>query len=288
MNVRLYVEKQMEGLAAFSHALAMPYAFQENAPSTLVPVDQHVRFIREVLPGRPLTMQGCVVSIGESDAVIYQELRHSDGLLSAAFLTRVAHIDTKARETFGWSRRARAALEAHIDTPPAEAAPRSFDPDAPTLATAAIGIEQARDLGMPLIGKGAVPQHHLDMHGRMAPPWIIGRISDSVPNLLFDWRNRVAGADKGRRMGAAVLENRLRYHRWPKAGDLFEIYTSLGGTAEKTHSLVHWMMDPATGKPWATSQVVAITLDLEKRKAMPTPPDMLAELETLAPRGLSL
>nr|WP_241766896.1 acyl-ACP thioesterase [Hyphomonas oceanitis] len=288
MNVRLYVEKQVEGLAAFTHALDMPLAFQESAPSTLVPVDQHVRFIREVLPGRPISMDGCIVSVGESDAVIYQELRHSDGALSAAFLTRVAHVDTKARERFAWSTRARAALEAHIDTPPAEAAPRSFDPNAPALATTDINIATARNLGIPMIGKGAVPQHHLDVHGCMSPAWIIGRISDSVPNLLYDWRKRVADAAGGVRMGAAVLENRLRYHRWPKAGDLYEIHTSLGSTAEKTHSLVHWVMDPVTGLPWATSQVVAITLDLDARKAIATPPAMLEDLERIAPRGLSL
>ena len=288
MNVRLYIEKQMEGLAAFSHELAMPHAFQEDAPSTLVPVDQHVRFIREVLPGRPISMNGCVVSVGTNDAVFYQELRHHDGALSASFLTRVAHIDTKGREAFPWSTRARLALEAHLDQPPAEAAPRSFDPDAPTLATEDIRIETPRELGIPLIGKGAVPQHHIDVNGRMAPGWIIGRISDSVPNLLYDWRQQVAAAAGGRRMGAAVLENRLRYHRWPKVGDAFEIHTSLGWTAEKTHSLVHWMMDPGTGLPWATSQVVAITLDLDARKAIPSPPRMLEDLERLAPRGLSL
>ena len=288
MNVRLYIEKQMEGLAAFSHELAMPHAFQEDAPSTLVPVDQHVRFIREVLPGRPISMNGCVVSVGTNDAVFYQELRHHDGALSASFPTRVAHIDTKGREAFPWSTRARLALEAHLDQPPAEAAPRSFDPDAPALATEDIRIETPRELGIPLIGKGAVPQHHIDVNGRMAPGWIIGRISDSVPNLLYDWRQQVAAAAGGRRMGAAVLENRLRLHRWPKVGDTFVIHTSPGWTAAKIHSLVHWMMDPATGLPWATSQVVAITLDLDARKAIPSPPRMLEDLERLAPRGLSL
>ena len=48
------------------------------------------------------------------------------------------------------------------------------------------------------------------------------------------------------------------------------------------------MMDPETGLPWATSQVVAITLDLDARKAIPSPPQMLEDLERLAPRGLSL
>ena len=47
-------------------------------------------------------------------------------------------------------------------------------------------------------------------------------------------------------------------------------------------------MDPETGGPWATSQVVAITLDLEARKAVAAPPEMLDELEKIAPRGLSI
>ncbi|MDX1294393.1 MAG: thioesterase family protein, partial [Hyphomonas sp.] len=84
MNVRIYVEKQMEGLAAFSHDLKMPHAFKAASPSTIVPVDQHIRFVREVLPGRPLTMHGCVLEHGEADALIYQELRHADGSLAAA------------------------------------------------------------------------------------------------------------------------------------------------------------------------------------------------------------
>ena len=288
MNVRLYVEKQMEGLAVFAHALGMPHAFAQNSPSTVVPVDQHIRFVREVLPGRPLTMRGCLVERGDADALIYQELRHADGQLAAAFRTRILHIDTAGREPFPWGKSVRAAMSDDVDEPPEESAPRSIDPSLPGLPPEEISIETPRRLGIPCIGKGAVPPQHLDVHGRMAPQWAIGRVSDSVPNLLHNWRKKVAEAAGGLRMGAAVLEYRLRYFDWPVAGDLFEIYTGLGGVQGKTHSLIHWMMDPVSGKPWATSQATAITLDLDARKAIPAPPEALEELERIAPRGLSI
>ena len=254
MNVRVYVEKQLEGMMAFAHHLEMPHAFQANSPSTIIPVDQHIRFVREVLPGKPLTMNGCVLETGETDALIYQELRHSDGGLAAAMQTRIAHVDTTAREPFGWSSRTRAVFPKFEGKVPEGAAPRSIDADAVTTPYSQITQDRIDKIKAPLIGAGAVPAAHLDVHGRMAPFWVIGRTSDSVPNLLYNWRRRVADAAGDRRMGAAVLEYRIRYHDWPEAGDLYTLYTSFGGANGKTHSLVHWMMNPDTGTPWATMQ----------------------------------
>jgi acyl-CoA thioester hydrolase len=288
MNVRVYVEKQLEGLVAFCHVAGMPNAFRRESPSTVVPADQHIRFIREVLPGRPIAMRGCVLDIGTADAVIYQELRHADGTLSAAFRTRIAHIDTAEGKAFPWSKRVLTKLEAMRGKTPDEAKPRSFDPDAPGLPVDQITLARVSDVGAPRIGQGAVPSTHCGAHGWMTPSWIIGRVSDSVPNLLFDWRSRVGQAGGGRRMGAAVLEYRLRYHQLPREGDLFVVHTSLGKVAGKTHNLVHWVMDPQSGAAWATCEAIAISLDLDTRKAVEAPPEMIAELAKIAPRGLTI
>lgn len=288
MNVRIYVEKQLEGLVALAHELGLPEAFRPNAPSTIVPVDQHIRFVREVLPGKPISMRGCILEIGECDAVVYQELRHTDGALAASFRTRIRHIDTAEGETFPWTRKTRARMEALKGETPEEALPRSFDPDAPGMPVSDITLDYAKSVGAPRIGMGAVPPGHCGVHGWMEPSWFIGRLSDMVPNLLYDWRMRVGTNSGGKRMGAAVLEYRLRYHRYPRVGDLFVAHSSFGGVVGKTHSLVHWVMDPATGSPWATSQVVAITLDLDARKAVAAPPEMLEELEKIAPKGLTI
>ena len=286
MNVRIYVEKQLEGLCVLAHHLAMPEAFRPGSPSTMLPVDQHIRFVREVLPGRPLIMQGCMLDMSETEATIYQELRHADGSLSAAFRTKVRHVDTAEGEAFPWTAKTRRLMEDLRADPPREALPRSLDPDQPGLPLSEINLDRIAEISAPRIGICAVPPEHCGAHGRMTPSWFIGRISDMVPNLLHDWRTRVGSSSGSRRMGAAVLEYRLRYHQYPRAGDIMVGHSSFAGVNGKTHRLVHWLMDPASNTPWATSEAVAISLDLDARKAVAAPEEMILELERLAPRGL--
>ena len=288
MNVRIYVEKALEGLGIFAHHIGMAHAFHPNAPSTLIPGDQHIRYIREVHAGKPLSMTACVLEVGETDAIIYQDMRHADGRCAAAFRTRIIHANAKTGAPFPWSNRSRAALEALIDTPPDDTAPRSLDPKCETLACEDAVLGTVERVGAPQIGLGLVPQQHCDVFGRMLAPWFIGRISDSVPTLLHDWRQRVAGLSGDDTPGGAVLEYFLVYRRWPKAGDLLQIHTSFGGSSEKTHSLVHWVMDPVSGEAWLTCHAVAVTFDLSTRKIIPTPAEHMTELKKLAPEGLTV
>ena len=288
MNVRPYLEKAMEGIGRFAHEIAIPGAFQENAASTLVPERQHVRYMREVLPGRPLEMVGCVEDRGDDWVDLYQELRHGDGTPAAAVRTRLIHAEVKSARPFPWTARSREAIEQLRDTPPKSTAPRSLKPDAEGLAREEVTASAADKAGAPVIGAGMVLPSQVDIHGRMWAPWFIGRVSDSVPNLLAEWRERVARSSGGERMGGAVLEYRLVYHRWPRVGDLFEVRTGLNKVEEKTHSLVHWMLDPITGEAWMSSEAVAVTFDLDTRKILPTSAEQMAELERIAPRGLAV
>ncbi|WP_084398100.1 thioesterase family protein [Henriciella aquimarina] len=288
MNVRIYLEKAFEGLGMLAARCHLSHVYRPHAPSTLIPREQHIRFIREVLPGRPLSMQGCVLEVGADTVTVYQQLVHGDGTVAAAFRTQLVHADTANMKPFPWSARTRRALEALIEPPPEETAPRGLDMTKTPLETDKITRAMAEDQGVNVIGLGMVAPQHCDLFGRMAPAWFIGRVSDSVPNLLYDWRKRVADSVPGRQMGAAVLESRIIFRRWPKAGDLFEIRTALGTAAEKTHSLVHWMLDPVTGQPWMTNEVVALTFDTKARKAIATPPDMMDDLARIAPGKLEL
>ncbi|MEM6666678.1 MAG: thioesterase family protein [Pseudomonadota bacterium] len=286
MNVRVYVEKAMEGLGAFARAIDLPEAFSPRTPATLIPRRHHIRYMREVMPGRPLSMTGCVLEIGEDWVELYQEMNHGDGTVAAAFRTRLVHAVAKSQRPFAWSSRTRKALETLIDTPPKATAPRSLDPEETSLPDAKVTIAQAEKVGAPKIGQGMVPPRHCDSFGTMWTPWFMGRVSDSVPNLLYEWRSSVANAAGDKRMGAAVLEYTLLYRRWPRAGDRFEIYSSLRKAEEKTHSLVHWMLDPETGGPWMTCEALAVTFDLDARKIIPTAPELLDELGRIAPPGL--
>ena len=288
MNVRVYVEKAMEGLGNFAGAIQMPHAFHANAPSTLMVAEHHIRYIREAHAGYPLRMTGCVLEWDETSALLYQEIRHGDGRPAAAFRTRVVHVEAKTGKPFAWSTRSRAQLEALLDTAPDDTKPRGLDPAAAPVDAKMAAISTVETCGAPEIGRGLFQPRETDIFGRVAAPWFMGRISDSVPTLLHDWRSKVAASKEGARMGGAVLEYRLIYRKWPRAGDRYVIHTSLANVAEKTHSLSHWMLDPDTGAAWITSEAVAVTFDLDTRKVIPTPPEQIAELERLAPRGLRL
>lgn len=288
MNVRVYVEKAMEGLGALAGAIGMPHAYRANTPATFLPTEHHIRFIREAHAGTPLTMTGCVLEWDDTSALVYQEMRHGDGSPAAAFRTRVSHIETRTGKPFAWSSRSRSRLEALIDTPPGDTRPRGINPDAVPIASGDATLARVEKCGAPEIGRGLVLPRECDLFGRLWAPYFIGRVSDSVPTLLHDWRASVAAAGGDVRMGGAVLEYRLIYRKWPRAGDRLVIHTSLSDVAEKTHSLSHWIMDPDSGEAYVTSQAVAVTFDLDKRKIIPTPPAQIEELERLAPRGLVL
>lgn len=288
MNVRVYVEKAMEGLGTLASAFGMPRAFHANALSTLVPAEHHIRYIREAHPGQPLTMTGCVLEWDETSALVYQDMRHSDGRPAAAFRTRVHHVATSTGQPFPWSTRAQAQLEALTAAPPDDTRPRGLDSAVAPTPSSMTTMVQVAKTGAPEIGRGLVLPKECDVFGRFWAPCFMGRISDSVPTLLHDWRAKVAASKSGARMGGAVLEYRLIYRKWPRAGDRFVIHTSLADVAEKTHTLSHWVMNPDTGEAFITSEAVAVTFDLETRKVIPTPAEQIAELEKLAPKGLRL
>ncbi|MEM1086855.1 MAG: thioesterase family protein [Pseudomonadota bacterium] len=288
MNVRVYMEKAMEGLGSFAAAMSMPHAFRDGAPSTLIVKEHHVRFIREVHPGRPIRMTGCVLEWDEVSALLYQDMRYGDGTPAAAFRTRVFHVDAKTGKPFPWSTRSKAQLEALLGKAPDDTKPRGLDIDKAPIPQRDATLARAIKTRAPEIGRGAIPPQHCDVFGRMHAAWFMGRISDSVPNLLYDWRKQVAASAKGSQMGAAVLEYRLVYRKWPRAGDRYVVHSALAKAAEKTHTLSHWMLDPDTDEAWMTSEAVAVTFDLNTRKVIPTPPDQIAALEKIAPRGLTL
>jgi acyl-CoA thioester hydrolase len=52
--------------------------------------------------------------------------------------------------------------------------------------------------------------------------------------------------------------------------------------------VVHWMLDPTTGKAWGTSEAVAITFDLDARKVVAISDAARAELGKSVVAGLGL
>ena len=288
MNVRHYIVRAMEGLAGLAAELGLPHAFTPYANATLLVKEHHVRFLREAHAGATLHMLGGVIEITDTEARLLQLLVHSaTGELAATFQTTVVHATPREGEVFPWPRITRERAAELMVEVPEKARARSIDlsPFTPTA-----GLERARTLGLQRIGLGALSPTECDVFGRMRAEQFIGRVSDGIGSFIGPFRDVIVDhADhKPTRFGGAVLEYRLAYLRWPQAGDRVELRSGLMGADPRTMRMGHWMIDPATGLAWGTSEAVAITFDLDARKAVPISPAAQAALKASSVVGLGL
>ncbi|MCY1646408.1 thioesterase family protein [Caulobacter sp. SL161] len=288
MNVRHYVVRAQEGLIGMAAELGLPHAFSPHANATLLVKEQHIRFLREAHAGAPLYMLGGVIEMSETEARILQLLIHpASGELAATFQTTVVHATPRDGQPFPWPRIARERAEALKIAVPERAQARSIDlsPFTPTA-----NLARADALGLARIGLGGLLPSDCDVFGRMRTEQFIGRVSDGIGTFIHPFRDLVVehAEHKPQRMGGAVLEYRIVHLAWPRAGDRIEIRSGLLGTDARTMRVVHWMLDPATGEPWGTSEAVAITFDLDARKVVPVTDAARAALSRHEISGLAL
>lgn len=288
MNVRFYVTRAMEGLAGLAAELGLPHAFTPYANATLLVKEHHIRFLREAHAGATLHMLGGVIEISDTEAKVLQLLVHSaTGELAATFQTTVVHATPREGEVFPWPKVTHERAQALRVSVPDKAKARSLDLS-PFVSTAS--LERADQLGLTRIGLGALIPTECDVFGRMRAEQFIGRVSDGIGSFIGPFRDTiVANADYSpARVGGAVLEYRMAYLAWPRAGDRIEIRSGLIGADARTMHVAHWMVDPATGRPWGTSEAKAITFDLDARKVVPITDAARAGLQPLTVAGLSL
>jgi len=288
LNVRFYVARAMEGLVGLAAGLGLDGAFRPMAAATMTVKDQHIRFLREARARAQLHMTAGVIEMGEDDARLLQLLIHSNtGEVAASFQTVVAHVTTRDERRFAWSDATRLRAEALKVTVPAAVAPRSLSL-APVTSQASLA--RAENMRLIRLGGGALGPQDCDIFGRMRTELFIGRVSDGIPGLIGALRETVAATalERPAHVGGAVLEYRLLHHAWPRAGDRFDIRSGLAGVDDRTQRVVHWMLDPASGRPWASAEAVAVSLDLDTRKIIPISDEAQASLRERIVPELSL
>jgi acyl-CoA thioester hydrolase len=288
MNVRHYVVRAQEGLISLAAELGLPHAFSPHANATLLVKEHHIRFLREAHAGAPLTMLGGVIEMGETEARLLQLLIHpGSGELAATFQTTVVHATPREGQPFPWPRIARERADALKVEVPEKARARSLDlsPFTPTASLA-----RADALKLSRIGLGGLLPTDCDVYGRMRAEQFIGRVSDGIGAFIHPFRDLVVehAEHKPARMGGAVLEYRIAYLAWPRIGDRIDVRSGLVRTDARTMRVAHWMLDPATGEPWGTSEAVAITFDLDARKVVPVSDAARAALARFEVTGLAL
>ncbi len=267
MNVRFYLAIASEGLAGLAAMLGMPHAFTAGASSTLLVREHHVRFLKEARPGAGLIMTGGLLDIGDTDATLLQLLFHVTGEPAAAITVKVEHVTPRDLRPFPWTRATRERIEAMRIEAPAFAGPRSISA-APVETMAS--LEQAKALGLPVVAGGALMPADCDVFGRMLPEHLLGRIYASVGHMIRPSHEALLAAQpefEGR-LGGAAVEFRAVYHAWPRAGDRVELRSAHREVTAKARRVVHWLLDPTSGRPWASGEVVSLFLDLKARKSL--------------------
>ena len=288
MNVRFYVARAMEGLAGVAAALAMPGAFSPAAEATLLVREHHIRFMREARARASLHMTAGVLEMGETEARLLLLMVHSNtGEIAAAFQTVVAHVTARDGRPFPWSRKTLIKAKELMVSVPERAGPRSLTLE-PVISTASGAA--ANRLGLIRLSAGAFGPQDCDAFGRMRAEQFIGRVSDGIPRLAGPFRQEVSAAAEAPpgRVGGAVLEYRLLYLEWPRVGDRFEVRSGVAGVNDRTQRMVHWMIDPETGRAWGTSEAAAISLDLDARKIIPITPQAQDVIRARIAPGLAL
>jgi acyl-CoA thioester hydrolase len=287
MNVRFWVAKAQEGLAGLAAQLGMPRAFAAEGEATLIVREQHIRFLREAKAGAALHMTGGVLEIGETSARLLLVIRHASGEPAATFQLLVEHATTRDMRPFPWPARIREKAEAVRTEVPVFAAARSIDL-APVEPTAS--LSRADELGLTRIGLGVIGPAECDVFGRMRPEIFIGRVSDGVGRLFGETRPGPDPLDgePPARIGGAVMEYRVLHLAWPEPGDGVELRSGFAGCDSRTRRVVHWMLDPETGAPWASAEAVVISFDLDKRKVVDITPEAQAAFMARCAPGLAL
>ncbi|MBI1200503.1 MAG: thioesterase [Phenylobacterium sp.] len=282
LNVGFYVAKSMEALAGLAAELGMAQAFAPSSEATLIVREQHIRFLREARPGAPLAIGAGVLDMSETDARLLFLMRHPDGELAASFQTVVAHATAGEGRAFAWPERMRERAKALAAEVPERAAPRSIGLE-PVETQASLARAEA--LGLVRTGLGVVDAAQCDAFGRMRTEGFMQRLSEAVPHVFAKGR---PGAAAAKQPGGAALEYRLVHHAWPRAGDRVELRSGTAGADARIRRLVHWMLDPDTGRPWASAEAIAVSFDLETRKIITLGDDDAARARAEVVEGLTL
>lgn len=288
LNVRFYVAYTIEALGGLAAELGMPRVYARDGEATLVVRDQHLRFLREAHAADGLYMTGGIVEMGETDARILTIMHHISGEVAAVFQTVVEHVTARELRPFPWPQRVRDKAQAWTIAVPPDLAPRSLGI---TRVETQASLARAEAFGLRRGVLGVISPEECDIFGRIRPEMFIGRISQggrrAIRDEIFAAQLR-EGQGVTTRVGAAVLEYRLLYVDWPQAGDRMELRSGLASCDNRFRRIFHWLVDPDSGRPWATAEALIASLDLEARKMLILSPETQAVVNGLAVPGLTL
>jgi acyl-CoA thioester hydrolase len=265
LNVRFYLAKANQGLPFALDAIGLPRTVLETRGAQARVRTQHARFLKESRPATPLTVVAGLAAERDHRLTLYSEIRHS--LTDGVQATVLTELELVAKD--GAPRPIPPSHDAPRCTVPEHGAPRGIRPGLENLKPSS---EAIAEMGFVEIGRGAVTPSECDTAGEMELFQYLGRMSDSVVNLLaqFQTEEELERRSSGTE-GGALVELRIDFHAPLRAGSLFSIRSGIAAAGRKTQHFVHVFFDEVSRACVATAQGVAVAMDLKTRKAIELP-----------------
>lgn len=283
MNVQFYVAKADEGVGALAASLGLSPRAQRSERAQLVAREHHIRFHREMRPGTPFVVMGGVLRAQSEGLELYEEIQNvATSVVAATIVTRAEWCEVSTRGGLPLPVEAVAKAAPLMVDLPEHGRARGLDmaPPRPTPT-----LKDAERMGLLTTFRGAILNEYCDGAGFMTSRHYIGRVSDAIPNLIV----LTGGGDRATSgIGGAALEYRFVYRTPIRVGDLLIVKSGLKTVSSKTYVWTHWLFDAETGDCFATSEAVAVAMDLTTRKALSLPDEMRANLERLIIPGISV
>lgn len=134
--------------------------------------------------------------------------------------------------------------------------------------------------------KGVVYLWHCDHMGHMNVAWYVSKFDEATWNF-FTSLGLTPSALRAADRGMAAVEQQISYKKEMLPGDVVEVRTRLIELKAKVIRFAHEMFDAETGALSATTELTAVHLDTEARKAVAFSEEIAVRARTILSEQVS-
>lgn len=257
LNVQFYA-KRFDASARFFDMLSAGGG--HDGP---LPRDRHVRYHAELHAGSTTLTRSAAIAGGAFDGCVVHFLENAEtGVLCATALDVASGLDHRCR-----------IGEAEAE----RALPRS----APAAPLVPIAPDDIRAMGGLVTNRSILEAGECGPDGAANEQAHVSRISDAAPHT---WNRAGVSVEwlKENGLGRVAVEMKITHHMPAKTGDPLTVHSAPHASGTRTVGLRHEIVRESDGAAIASSEVIALILDLTTRKATALPDEISERLARTA------
>ena len=285
LNMSFYFDKFEQARMGLFIRLGLARHFQPDAHSTVRARDLHIKYLAEARPGQPLRIESALVSLNDDGtARVGHVMFHADGRMAATLSEVVEHVYLPDERVFAWPSRLVQQADAHTAQMPAPARPRNLSLDWPLPGRT---LDDLADAGVQPIGGGVFRPHEATAAGHIPASQLFRRITTSLGWYQGGWPKFRDPAYQAGGGSAVVLEIRVRLPHLARVGTAYTIAPAVVGAEHLTRTVMHNVVDVASGESLLTGYAAGGLFNLNTRKLQAPEPDTLKALQRRAVSALA-